>query len=124
MAELVAASGDKRDLQGPLVINQIIFAEFSYRYDLYEEADALLPQEEFRREEVPFMAVFAAAKAFSVYRRAGGVEDKPLPDFFIGAHAMVRRYQIITPDPSGFRAYFPDVELISPDTDPLRGGTA
>jgi predicted nucleic acid-binding protein len=109
---------------GPLVINQIIFAEFSFRYALYDEADALLPHEEFRREDVPFMAAFAAAKAFSFYRRAGGAKEKPLPDFFIGAHAMVRGYQIITRDPSGFRAYFPDVELITPDTHPLKGGLA
>ena len=71
---------------------------------------------------VPFMAAFAAAKAFSDFRRAGGAKERPLPDFFIGAHAMVRGYQIITRDPSGFRAYFPDVEFITPDTHPLKGG--
>jgi predicted nucleic acid-binding protein len=109
---------------GPLVINQIIFAEFSFRYDFYEEADALLPHDEFRREDVPFMAAFAAAKVFTTYRRAGGAKERPLPDFFIGAHAMVRGYQIITRDPSGFRAYFPDVELITPDTHPLTGSSA
>lgn len=109
---------------GPLVINQIIFAEFSFRYEVYEEAEALLPHDEFRREHLPFMAAFAAAKAFSSYRRADGAKEKPLPDFFIGAHAMVQGYQIITRDPSGFRAYFPDVELITPDTHPLKGGLA
>ncbi len=115
-AQIIAAIAD-----GPLVINQIIFAEFSYRYNQFEEADALLPHEEFRRESLPFIAAFAAAKAFEAYRRAGGTRDKPLPDFFIGAHAVVCGYQIITRDPSGYRRFFPDAELITPDTHPLTG---
>ena len=106
---------------GPLIINQIIFAEFSYRYVQFDEADALLPHEEFRREGLPFMAAFAASKAFEVYRKAGGTKNKPLPDFFIGAHAAVCGYQIITRDPSGYRRFFPEVELITPDTHPLKG---
>jgi predicted nucleic acid-binding protein len=109
---------------GPLVINQIIFAEFSYRYSDFDDADALLPQEEFRRESVPFIAAFAAAKAFEAYRKAGGSREKPLPDFFIGAHAMTCGYQIITRDPTGYRRFFPDVELIAPDTHPLKGSTS
>jgi predicted nucleic acid-binding protein len=106
---------------GPLVINQIIFAEFSYRYSAFEEADALLPRAEFLREELPWMAAFAAAKAFAAYRHAGGSREKPLPDFFIGAHAMVRGYPIITRDPSGYRRHFPGVELVTPETHPLKG---
>ena len=105
--------------QGPLVINPIIFAEFSYRYRKFEEADALLPHDEFRRESLPFMAAFAAAKAFAAYRRAGGSRERPLPDFFIGAHAMVSGYKIITRDPAGYRSHFPGLELITPDTHPL-----
>ena len=110
--------------RGPLIINQIIFAEFSYRYVTFEEADALLPRAEFLREELPWMAAFAAAKAFAAYRRAGGQREKPLPDFFIGAHAMVRGYPIITRDPLGIRSHFPGVELVTPDTHPLKGDIA
>jgi hypothetical protein len=104
---------------GPLIINQIIFAEFAFRYRHFDEVDALLPHEEFRRESLPFTAAFAASKVFEGYRKAGGTKEKPLPDFFIGAHALVSGYQIITRDPSGYRRYFPTVELITPDTHPL-----
>jgi predicted nucleic acid-binding protein len=102
-----------------LIINQIIFAEFSFRHASYEEVDMLLPPEDFRREDLPFMAAFAAARAFAVYRRAGGAKTRPLPDFFIGAHAAVCGHSIITRDPSGYRSYFPDVELITPETHPI-----
>jgi predicted nucleic acid-binding protein len=114
--QIIAAIADE-----PLIINQIIFAEFSYRYRHFDEADALLPHAEFRRESLPFIASFAAAKAFEAYRKAGGTREKPLPDFFIGAHAMVCGYQIITRDPSGYQRFFPDVELVTPETHPMKG---
>ena len=103
----------------PLIVNPIIFAEFSVRYSTFDEADALLDKDEFRREDLPYMAAFAASKAFLAYRRAGGAKEKPLPDFFIGAHAVVRGYSIITRDPSGYRSYFPGVDLVTPESHPI-----
>lgn len=103
-----------------LIINQIIFAELSYRYESYKQVDSLLPVREFRREEMPYMAAFAASKAFLVYRKSGGRKERPLPDFFIGAHAAVCGHQIITRDTAGYRTYFPMVDLITPETHPFR----
>jgi predicted nucleic acid-binding protein len=104
--------------RGSLVINQIIYVEFSMRYETIDEVDSVLPEDEFRREGLPYEAAFAASRAFSVYRRLGGPREKVMPDFLIGAHAAIRGYPILTRDPAGFRNYFPDVELITPDTHP------
>lgn len=104
--------------QGSLVINQIIYAEFSMRYQTIDDVEIALPEDEFRREGLPFEAAFAASRAFSIYRQLGGPREKVMPDFLIGAHAVIRGYPIITRDPAGFRKYFPDVELITPDTHP------
>ena len=104
----------------PLIINPVIYAEFSVRYRDMDEVDALLPAEEFRREGLPWAAASAAGAAFGVYRRAGGTRDRVLPDFLIGAHALIRGYSIVTRDPKGYRRYFPDVPLITPETHPLQ----
>ena len=104
--------------RGPIVINPIIYAEFSVRYDDIEEVDRLLPHDEFRRENLPWPAAFAAAAAFRLYRRAGGGRDRILPDFLIGAHAAIRGYALLTRDPKGYRSYFPSIDLISPETHP------
>ena len=101
-----------------LVINPVIFAEFSYRYDDLDEVEAVLDPGEFMREHLPWEAAFAAGRAFRVYRERGGAHEKVLPDFLIGAHAAVRGYTILTRDPDGYRTYFPGVDLISPDTHP------
>ncbi|RUM18975.1 PIN domain-containing protein [Rhizobium phaseoli] len=103
---------------GPVLINPIIYSEFSVRYEDMDEVEQLLPQDEFRRENLPWPAVFAAAQAFRLYRRAGGRRDQILPDFLIGAHAAIRGYKILTRDPGGYRSYFPSVELITPETHP------
>lgn len=103
---------------GLLVINPIIYAEFSIRYKSPDEVDFLLPEEDFHRESLPWEAAFAAGVAFRSYRASGGGRERVLPDFLIGAHAVVRGYSILTRDPKGYRAYFPSVELITPETHP------
>jgi predicted nucleic acid-binding protein len=101
-----------------LAINPVIFAEFCVRHDDFETAHAVLDPAEFRREHIPWEAAFAAGRAFRLYRQRGGAREKVLPDFLIGAHAAVRGYAILTRDPAGYRAYFPTVEVIAPDTHP------
>lgn len=97
-----------------LVINAIIFAEVSMPYARIEDIDERLTGV-FRREEIPWEAAFLAGKAFLAYRRRGGQRNSPLPDFFIGAHAAIRGYGLLTRDPHGFRSYFPTVEVLTPE---------
>lgn len=104
--------------RGPVVINPIIYAEFSFRYEDIEEVERLLPQDEFRRENLPWPAAFAAAAAFRVYRASGGGREHILPDFLIGAHAAIRGYSVLTRDTKGYRSYFPSLDLITPETHP------
>ena len=96
-----------------LVINPIIYAELSAGVATMEALNKFLGSE-FRRDSLPWEAAFLAGKAYSQYRRRGGVKTSPLSDFFIGAHAAVMQMQILTRDPKRYAAYFPTVELISP----------
>ena len=104
--------------QGALIINQIIYSEFSVRYQSVEEVEALLPADAFRRESVPWIAAYAAGRSFAAYRRAGGSKERVLPDFLIGAHAFIRGYSLLTRDPKGYRSYFPGLDIIAPETHP------
>lgn len=100
--------------RGPLVINPIIFAEISVRYDRIEDVDAALPIEYFTRASLPWEAAFLAAKCFVRYRTRGGTRMSPLPDFFIGAHAAVAGLTLLTRDPRRYRTYFPRLTVIAP----------
>ena len=96
-----------------LAINPIVFAEVSVGFDRIEELEAALP-EELQREALPWDAAFLAGKAFVSYRRRGGSKRSPLPDFYIGAHAAVRGYTLLTRDARRYRTYFPSLPLIAP----------
>jgi len=96
------------------VINPLIYAEVSVRYSRIQDLEAVLPKEYFAREPIPYEAAFLAAKVFSLYRRRGDARTSPLPDFFIGAHAAIAGYRLLTRDPIRFRSYFPTLTLIAP----------
>ncbi len=97
-----------------LVINPIIYAEVSIGFQRVEDLDAALPPDAFERQDIPWEAAFLAGKCFLAYRRAGGVRRSPLPDFFIGAHALVHKMRLLTRDTARYRSYFKSLELIAP----------
>ena len=99
---------------GPLVINPVIYAEVCCGYDEIEAVDAALPAEYFRREPLPWAAGFLASRAFVSYRRRGGGRRSPLPDFYIGAHAALAGYTLLTRDPRRYRTYFPKLRILAP----------
>jgi hypothetical protein len=98
-----------------LAVNDVIYAELSVRYSRMTELDAMLQQFQIGLAPTPREALFLAGKAYQRYRMAGGVRLAILPDFFIGAHAVVGKARLITRDASRFRTYFPEVNLIAPD---------
>jgi len=99
---------------GLVGINPIIYAEASVAFRTQTAFDAALNPLSLIRWDLPYVAGFRAGKAFLDYRRNGGERRSPLPDFYIGAHAAVSKLKVLTRDPTRFRRYFPEVELIAP----------
>lgn len=99
--------------QGRLVINDVVFAEFSVRYQSLDQVEEFLDAAGIAMALIPRAALFLAGKAFAKYRGAGGIRSGVLPDFFIGAHAAVLGVPLLTRDTGRYRTYFPDVTLIT-----------
>lgn len=97
-----------------LAINPVIYAELGAAFESIDELDAAIHDLGIRVEEIPRAALFLAGKAYLKYRRAGGGKSGVLSDFFIGAHAAVSRWTILTRDASRYRGYFPTVKLLTP----------
>ncbi|MFM9862255.1 MAG: type II toxin-antitoxin system VapC family toxin [Micropepsaceae bacterium] len=97
-----------------VVINAVIYAETSVRFMQIEDVDDVLAEAGIERVDIPFEAAFLAGKAFAAYRKRSGVKTAVLSDFFIGAHAAVAGYRLMTRDISRVRTYFPQVRLITP----------
>jgi predicted nucleic acid-binding protein len=104
-------------LHGSLLINDVIYAETSVRFHSIDDFDAALATAGVTVGPIPRTALFLAGKAFTQYRSAGGVRTGVLPDFFIGAHAMVESLPLLTRDARRYRNYFPKVVLVAPEGD-------
>ena len=100
---------------GPLVINDVIYAEISARYPSVDVVDSVIRDAGVDVVPIPRSALFLAGKAYLRYRAAGGVRTGVLSDFFIGAHAQAERLPLLTRDVRRYRSYFPNVELIAPE---------
>lgn len=102
-------------LRGPLLINDVVYAELAVRYERIERLEAFLAEAGLDMAAMPRSALFLAGKVFQKYRKAGGSRAGVLPDFFIGAHAAVDELDLLTRDTARYRTYFPTVRLITPD---------
>ncbi|KAB2684303.1 type II toxin-antitoxin system VapC family toxin [Brucella pseudogrignonensis] len=103
-------------LTGPLLINDVIYAELAVRYERIENLDQFIETAALQITSFPREALFLAGKVFTRYRRAGGSRTGVLPDFFIGAQAAVQKIPLLTRDVGRYRTYFPTVALVTPQT--------
>lgn len=102
------------------MINPLILAELSPRFERASELEQALTGLPLKREPLPWDAAFLAGQAFKLYRDAKGLRAgrarSPLPDFYIGAHALVHDMRLLTRDAARYRSYFPKLVIVAPPT--------
>lgn len=103
---------------GALVVNPVIWSEISVRFPTEADLAQSLAGLSVHKAQIPFEAAFSAGKAHLAYRQNGGTRERTLPDFLIGAHAQVAGHRLLTRDATRYRSYFPDLDIIAPDTHP------
>lgn len=98
-----------------LFINTIVYTEISIGFAKIEVLDRAISQLGIKVLEIPREALFLTGKTFLKYRRNKGTKNSPLPDFFIGAHASISRFTLVTRDVAKYKTYFPQINLVCPD---------
>lgn len=98
-----------------LYVNSVVYAEISVGFDQIEAVDDALMELDIRVLEIPREALFLAGKVFLQYRKNKGTKRSPLPDFFIGAHALVSELALVTRDTKNYQTYFPQLPMICPE---------
>jgi len=99
---------------GVIAINDVVYAELAAGYQHPDSLDHAIATLNLAHAPIPKFALFLAGQAFRKYRRQQGTKLNVLPDFFIGAHAMVAGAPLLTRDAQRIRACFPSVILLSP----------
>ena len=105
---------DRLGSRAPLIINPLIVAEVSPRFERAADLESALAQLPLQRQALPWDAAFLAGQAFKVYRQVQGLKTSPMPDFYIGAHALLSGLQLLTRAAARYRSYFPRLALVSP----------
>jgi hypothetical protein len=103
-------------LDGGLVINPIIYAEIAAGFDDIESLEAAIAPFGLIREPLPWEAAFMTSQAYQRYRKRGGGKRSPMPDFYIGAHASLGGYRLLTRDPMRYQEYFAKLDVIAPES--------
>lgn len=104
--------------EGELVLHFVVWSELAASPLSELELNLAFGWLRMRREPFSYEAAFAAGKAHYAYRRAGGLRERTLPDFLVGAHACVRSHRLLTRDAARYRTSFPALDIISPETHP------
>ncbi len=97
-----------------LYINSIIYTEVSIGFNNIEEVELAVKEAGVKVLEIPREALFLAGKTFLKYKRNKGTKSSTLPDFFIGAHAIVSSFNVLTRDIAKYKTYYPNLKLITP----------
>ena len=100
-----------------LAVNHVVVAELAGRFA--DEAAVLDAMERFAVTILPFStrAALRSGQAFREYRRRGGTRETILADFLVAGHAAALGAKLLTRDKRKIASYFPELTLITPETD-------
>ena len=113
-AEGAEASLRQSLMAGPVVVCDVALAEITTA--LRDGAEALGALEEMGIAYLPVEAKSAvrAGEMQRRYRQRGGQRERTVPDFIVGAHALLQCSALITRDAGFFRDYFKGLKVIVP----------
>lgn len=98
-------------------LTHIVVAEIAAHVQSADQLSAMIETLGLPVDAMDNEIAFAAAQAFKAWIRNGGRRGAMLPDLLIGAHAAVRGATVLTRDARRFRTYFPELSLITPESD-------
>jgi predicted nucleic acid-binding protein len=101
--------------RGPLTVSILVYAEISSAFASAQITTQILKRLGVSEVRSPSLdALYAAGVAHALYRRNGGLRERTLPDFIIGADALDHGATLITRDTTRYATYFPTLQLIAP----------
>ena len=103
--------------RGPVVANRVVLAELVPSFASLDVLLGFLQTTGLSLLHLTDAAASLAGRAHVEYRRAGGERIASLADFLIGGHAAAVGATLLTRDRRRFAGYFPDLPLITPETE-------
>ncbi len=99
---------------GPVVICDVVLAEICTALRDGSEALSALEEMSIRFDSLEAKSALRAGEMQRRYRQRGSGHARTIPDFLIGAHALMQCDGLITRDDTFYRDYFKGLKLIVP----------
>lgn len=99
---------------GPVVISDIALAEVCSALHDGAEALAVIEEMSIRFSPIESKSALRAGEMQRRYRQRGGAQVRAVPDFLVGAHALLQCDGLITRDDAFYKQYFKGLKLIVP----------
>lgn len=99
---------------GPVVICDVVLAEICTALRDGSEALGALEEMSIRFDPLEPKSALRAGEMQRRYRQRGSGHARTIPDFLIGAHALMQCDGLITRDDTFYRDYFKGLKLIVP----------
>ncbi len=99
---------------GPVVVCDVVLAEITTALRDGAEALGVLEDIGISYLAVESKSAVRAGEMQRRYRQRGGLRQRTVPDFIVGAHALLQCSALITRDASFFRDYFKGLRVIVP----------
>jgi predicted nucleic acid-binding protein len=100
--------------QGPVLVCDVVVAEVCSSLRDGDQALQALEDMGIRYAVVEAKSAIRAGEMQRRYRSRGGRRDHTVPDFIVGAHALLQCSALITRDAAFFRDYFKGLKVIVP----------
>ncbi|TDP74005.1 type II toxin-antitoxin system VapC family toxin [Roseateles toxinivorans] len=102
---------------GPVVVCDVVLSEVCSSLQDGDQAMQVLEEMGVSYSAVEQKAAIRAGEMQRRYRSRGGHRERTVPDFIVGAHALLQCSGLITSDEGFFRDYFKGLKLIKPKLD-------
>lgn len=99
---------------GPVVVCDVVLAEVTTALRNGAEALGVLEDMGIAFSAVESKAAVRAGEMQRRYRQRGGLRQRTVPDFLVGAHALLQCNALITRDADFFRDFFKGLKIIVP----------
>jgi predicted nucleic acid-binding protein len=99
---------------GPVVVCDVVLAEITAALRDGSEVLGTLEDMGIAFAPIQSSAAVRAGEMQRRYRQRGGQRERTIPDFLVGAHALLQCQALITRDAGFFRDYFKGLKVIVP----------
>ena len=99
---------------GPVVLCEVVLAEVCTAMKSGSDVLQKLEDAGLSYDAIESTAALRAGEMQRRYRQRGGRRERTIPDFLVGAHALLQCDALITFDAGFFRDYFKGLKLIVP----------